>query len=359
MPGKPDAIIPPLTKAGARAPRPAHLGHRQRTVRLPQERREAGLQAHGVRRPRRRGGARHRAGLDDPAGRKVCRPPRRRVAAVVPAHPVQRDDGLVPAPEGAQRGGAELLGLRDRGRRRRFRSAGDSRRRRRTRSATESAADSVGTGADPASDRARGQPIAAAVNARPSCFVTGRNSMSPRRLPSWVAPRAASRPTAPGGSCLGEGLESQGNHTMNGSSERCRLLRGQRSTARHWRRAWRCASPARSAERSRRPAARHRRAPARRPRAGAVDRARAAAQAAAPRLRIRRKAAARWPLSGPPSWWLRLASLAPLALLLLGLLFIERSYVDQQVRAAAEIDAALLTDDLPPQPTATRASPSS
>jgi len=54
-------------------------------------------------------------------------------------------------------------------------------------------------------------------------------------------------------------------------------------------------------------------------------------------------------MSGPPSWWLRLASLAPLALLLVGLLFIQVSYVEQQVRAAAEIDAAILTDDLPPQ----------
>jgi hypothetical protein len=54
-------------------------------------------------------------------------------------------------------------------------------------------------------------------------------------------------------------------------------------------------------------------------------------------------------MSGPPSWWLRAASFAPLALLLVGLLFIQRSYVDQQVRAAAEIDAAILTDDLPPQ----------
>lgn len=54
-------------------------------------------------------------------------------------------------------------------------------------------------------------------------------------------------------------------------------------------------------------------------------------------------------MSGPPSWWLRVASFAPLALLLLGLMFIQRSYVDQQVRAAAEIDAAILTDDLPPQ----------
>ncbi|HSB24918.1 MAG TPA: DUF3619 family protein [Burkholderiaceae bacterium] len=54
-------------------------------------------------------------------------------------------------------------------------------------------------------------------------------------------------------------------------------------------------------------------------------------------------------ISGPPSWWLRLASLAPLALLVVGLLFIQSSYVDQQVRAAAEIDAAILTDELPPQ----------
>ncbi|MBE7418377.1 MAG: DUF3619 family protein [Ideonella sp.] len=53
-------------------------------------------------------------------------------------------------------------------------------------------------------------------------------------------------------------------------------------------------------------------------------------------------------LSGP-SWWLRLASLAPLALLVVGLLAIERSYVNQQIRAAAEIDEAILTDDLPPQ----------
>ena len=54
-------------------------------------------------------------------------------------------------------------------------------------------------------------------------------------------------------------------------------------------------------------------------------------------------------MSGQPSWWLRLASFAPLALVVIGLLFIQRSYVDQQVRAAAEIDAAILTDDLPPQ----------
>jgi hypothetical protein len=54
-------------------------------------------------------------------------------------------------------------------------------------------------------------------------------------------------------------------------------------------------------------------------------------------------------MSGPPSWWLRMAALAPLALLVAGLLLIQRSYLDQQIRAAAEIDEAILTDDLPPQ----------
>jgi len=54
-------------------------------------------------------------------------------------------------------------------------------------------------------------------------------------------------------------------------------------------------------------------------------------------------------MSAPPSWWLRLASLAPLALLLVGLLLIQRTYLDQQIRAASEIDEAILTDDLPPQ----------
>jgi hypothetical protein len=32
-----------------------------------------------------------------------------------------------------------------------------------------------------------------------------------------------------------------------------------------------------------------------------------------------------------------------------GLVLIQHRYVEQQIEAAAEIDAALLTDDLPPQ----------
>ncbi|HEU5293532.1 MAG TPA: DUF3619 family protein [Burkholderiaceae bacterium] len=80
----------------------------------------------------------------------------------------------------------------------------------------------------------------------------------------------------------------------------------------------------------------------------AVDRARELRKlSAAPAYQVQRGGTL--VMSGPPSWWLRLASMAPLALLLVGLLLIQRSYVDQQIRAAAEIDAALLTDDLPPQ----------
>jgi Protein of unknown function (DUF3619) len=54
-------------------------------------------------------------------------------------------------------------------------------------------------------------------------------------------------------------------------------------------------------------------------------------------------------LGGPPSWWLRVASLLPLVVLVGGLFLIQHRYMQQQIEAAAEIDAALLTDDLPPQ----------
>jgi hypothetical protein len=48
-------------------------------------------------------------------------------------------------------------------------------------------------------------------------------------------------------------------------------------------------------------------------------------------------------------WWLRLSSLLPLAVLLAGLLLIDRHYTQSQIEAAAEVDAALLADDLPPE----------
>jgi hypothetical protein len=46
--------------------------------------------------------------------------------------------------------------------------------------------------------------------------------------------------------------------------------------------------------------------------------------------------------------WLQFASWAPLAVLLAGLLFIQQWSDHEQVLAAAEIDAVLLADDLPP-----------
>ena len=48
-------------------------------------------------------------------------------------------------------------------------------------------------------------------------------------------------------------------------------------------------------------------------------------------------------------WWLRLGSLLPLAVLLAGLVLIDSHYTRSQIDAAAEVDAALLTDDLPPE----------
>jgi Protein of unknown function (DUF3619) len=52
--------------------------------------------------------------------------------------------------------------------------------------------------------------------------------------------------------------------------------------------------------------------------------------------------------AGTP-WWLRLSSLLPLGLLLAGLFLIEQHYTRSQIEAAAEVDAAILADDLPPE----------
>lgn len=47
-------------------------------------------------------------------------------------------------------------------------------------------------------------------------------------------------------------------------------------------------------------------------------------------------------------WWMKLASVLPAVALIAGLLLIQQSQTDDQISAAAEIDAALLADDLPP-----------
>lgn len=51
---------------------------------------------------------------------------------------------------------------------------------------------------------------------------------------------------------------------------------------------------------------------------------------------------------GRASWWVQVASVLPLIALLAGLVFIQRLHDDSQISAAAEIDASLLADDLPP-----------
>ena len=53
-------------------------------------------------------------------------------------------------------------------------------------------------------------------------------------------------------------------------------------------------------------------------------------------------------LSSPAAWWQRAASLLPLLVLVLGLVWIQRHAELEQVHAAAEVDALLLADDLPP-----------
>lgn len=55
------------------------------------------------------------------------------------------------------------------------------------------------------------------------------------------------------------------------------------------------------------------------------------------------------PGSGSTPWWLRLGALVPLAVLLAGLMLIDSQYTRSQIDAAAEVDAAILSDDVPPE----------
>jgi len=47
-------------------------------------------------------------------------------------------------------------------------------------------------------------------------------------------------------------------------------------------------------------------------------------------------------------WWLKLASVLPFVVLLAGLVLIQQSQTRAQISTAAEVDAALLSDDVPP-----------
>jgi nucleotide-binding universal stress UspA family protein len=53
-------------------------------------------------------------------------------------------------------------------------------------------------------------------------------------------------------------------------------------------------------------------------------------------------------LGGPPSVWLRMVSALPLVMLLAGLVLIQHHHEAEQIAAAADIDTALLADELPP-----------
>jgi len=75
-------------------------------------------------------------------------------------------------------------------------------------------------------------------------------------------------------------------------------------------------------------------------------RVKAPVAAASPAVVTVGRGVAAW--GGTPSWWQRTASVFPLIVLVAGLLAIEQWTVHEQVRAAAEIDATLLSDTLPP-----------
>ena len=78
----------------------------------------------------------------------------------------------------------------------------------------------------------------------------------------------------------------------------------------------------------------------------ALQQRRAAAVAVAPQ--IVGSAGRSAVLGGPPSLWIRLASALPLVVLVAGLVLIQHHHDFEQINAAAEIDSALLADELPP-----------
>ena len=51
---------------------------------------------------------------------------------------------------------------------------------------------------------------------------------------------------------------------------------------------------------------------------------------------------------GESGWWVQLAAVLPLIALVGGLILIQHLHNNNQISAAAEIDASLLADDLPP-----------
>jgi Protein of unknown function (DUF3619) len=80
----------------------------------------------------------------------------------------------------------------------------------------------------------------------------------------------------------------------------------------------------------------------------ALERARAARSAqTSPAVGVTRAGAAILAKTGP-RWWVRIASVVPVFALVGGLVLIQRWQDNAQISVAAEVDAALLSDDLPP-----------
>ncbi len=80
----------------------------------------------------------------------------------------------------------------------------------------------------------------------------------------------------------------------------------------------------------------------------ALERARASRAASAPQPVGATSAGALLLGRAGLGWWMKLASVLPALALVAGLMLIQQSQTDDQISAAAEIDAALLADDLPP-----------
>ena len=77
----------------------------------------------------------------------------------------------------------------------------------------------------------------------------------------------------------------------------------------------------------------------------ALERARVARRAEAATSTVTLEGGALAMIGG---WWPRVATALPMLALAAGLVFVHSEQNDEQARAAAEIDAALLADDLPP-----------
>jgi len=71
-------------------------------------------------------------------------------------------------------------------------------------------------------------------------------------------------------------------------------------------------------------------------------------QAAGSTVNLGGSAAVTWGSSDGLGWWGRIGSVMPLIALVVGLLTINSVQSDNRTQEIAEVDAALLTDDLPP-----------